>query len=55
MELTVKAILARFGGDIAQAEAYCKQIAEGTSNPHLGVEYQKLWFQFRMRGSAAHA
>lgn len=62
MDLTIKAILARFGGDIWEAEQYCKRVAEASSNPHLSREYGILAIAIRMQMSncrikaeAAHA
>jgi hypothetical protein len=59
MNLTLKAILARFGGNVPQAVAYCNQIADTTKNIHLAREYnelgQKLWRDARAKELAAHA
>ena len=42
MKLTVKAILARFNGDVQMAVDYCAVIASTASNPHLREEYRTL-------------
>jgi len=42
MEPTVKAILARFGGNVSQAVHYCNSIGDHASNPELRYEYNVL-------------
>jgi hypothetical protein len=58
MEHTLKAILARFSGNAAQAVQYCNGIADHTSNPALRLEYNKLgqriWKDAREKEMAAH-
>ena len=47
MKLTIKAVLARFGGDRQKAFAYCVRMQAQTSNPNLRIEYytiaQTIW------------
>lgn len=54
MNLTLKAILARFNWNVPQAVAYCNRIADTASNPALRLEYsnlgQSLWIQAREKG-----
>jgi hypothetical protein len=42
MTFTVKAILARFKGNVPQAVAYCNGIADTATNPALRREYNEL-------------
>jgi hypothetical protein len=55
MELTLKAILARFGGDWCKAVQYCAEIA--MTYPHLAAEYEAYAHTLitETKGDAAHA
>jgi hypothetical protein len=47
MNLTIKAVLARFGGDRQQAFAYCVRMQARAANPEIRIEYhiiaQTIW------------
>lgn len=47
MDLTIKAILARFGGDPNKAAVYCHDIM--TQYPHLKSEYGTLLLEITRR------
>lgn len=59
MEFTIKAILARFDGNVAQAVQYCNRIGDTATNPALRIEYhtlgQRLWNDARQKEMAATA
>ncbi len=42
MNLTIKAILARFNGDVPKAVAYCNHIADTATNANVRLEYNLL-------------
>jgi hypothetical protein len=42
VEQTIKAILARFSGNVPQAVQYCNGIGDHASNPELRYEYNVL-------------
>ena len=52
MELTLKAILARFDGDEWKAYEYCRLLAACTTNTHLADEYAQHAMYFTKRMAA---
>lgn len=58
MNITLKAILARFNGDTKKAIAYCNRVTNGTTNPVLKIEYaelsQQIFTMAREKTEAAH-
>lgn len=42
MNLTLKAILARFNGDVPKAVAYCNNIADTAASADVRLEYNLL-------------
>jgi hypothetical protein len=59
MEITLKAILARFNGNALAAVLYCNGIADTATSPYVRREYnqlgQRLWLDARKKEMTAHA
>jgi len=53
MHLTIKAVLARFNGNVWEAIKYCDGIAR--EYPHLKAEYEGIIVELTMKTSAASA
>lgn len=58
MNWTIKAIMARFNGNVLKAHTYCIHISETATNPALRKEYrelaQRIWHD-AVRAEGAHA